>query len=152
MHITQLEDRKRMATQNEDYDAAKVIKVEIDKVRQALYNPQIEEMIQMHLGGGSSANHAKTPQHNIRGSHQQFQTPNNGQQTPQQFSQSQQNFGKQAQEGMRNLNLQMKSMPMDEGSNDGMQPRGGKQSLLGNGGMMMDDSISPPSIQKQKNQ
>ena len=43
-----------MATQNEDYDAAKVIKVEIDKVRQALYNPIIEEMIQNHLGGGSN--------------------------------------------------------------------------------------------------
>lgn len=33
IHISQLEDRKRMATMNEDYDAAKIIKLEIDKVR-----------------------------------------------------------------------------------------------------------------------
>jgi hypothetical protein len=39
----------------------------------------------------------------------------------------------------------MKSMPIDEGA-DGMMGRGGKQSLLGTGGIVMEDSISPPSI------
>jgi hypothetical protein len=37
----------------------------------------------------------------------------------------------------------MKSMPIDE---EGMMGRGGKQSLLGTGGIVMEDSISPPSI------
>ena len=50
IHISQLEDRKRMATMNEDYDAAKIIKLEIDKVRQAMFNPAIEELIMGHLG------------------------------------------------------------------------------------------------------
>jgi len=54
---------------NEDYDSAKIIKLEIDKVRQALFNPYIEDLIQNHLNGGSNnAHHAKTPQHNMRGS------------------------------------------------------------------------------------
>lgn len=34
IHIMQLEERKRLATMNEDYDAAKVIKIEIDKLKQ----------------------------------------------------------------------------------------------------------------------
>lgn len=46
VHITQLEERKRLATNNEDYDAAKVIKNEIDKLRQAAFNPYLEELIQ----------------------------------------------------------------------------------------------------------
>jgi hypothetical protein len=33
MHITQLHERKRLASMNEDYDAAKIIKVEIDKLK-----------------------------------------------------------------------------------------------------------------------
>jgi len=33
LHMMQLEERKRMATMSEDYDAAKIIKLEIDKVR-----------------------------------------------------------------------------------------------------------------------
>jgi hypothetical protein len=37
--MQQLEERKRMASMNEDYDAAKVIKLEIDKIRSASYNP-----------------------------------------------------------------------------------------------------------------
>lgn len=32
-HIMQLNERKRMATMNEDYDAAKIIKLEIDKLK-----------------------------------------------------------------------------------------------------------------------
>lgn len=36
-------------------------------------------------------------------------------------------------------------MPIDEGG-EGMMARGGKQSLLGTGGIVMEDSISPPSI------
>ena len=35
---------------NEDYDAAKVIKVEIEKLKQASYNPWIEEIIQKIVG------------------------------------------------------------------------------------------------------
>ena len=34
-----------MATMNEDYDAAKIIKVEIDKIRQAMFNPWVEDLI-----------------------------------------------------------------------------------------------------------
>ena len=49
-----------MATNNEDYDSAKIIKLEIDKVRSALFNPFIEDLIQNHLSGGNSQ-HAKTP-------------------------------------------------------------------------------------------
>lgn len=48
-----------MATMNEDYDAAKIIKLEIDKVRQAMFNPAIEELIMSHLGVSNSQ--AKTP-------------------------------------------------------------------------------------------
>ena len=33
IHILQLEERKRMATMNEDYDSAKIIKMEIEKLR-----------------------------------------------------------------------------------------------------------------------
>ena len=40
----------------------------------------------------------------------------------------------------------MKSMPIDEGADGMMGGRGGKQSLLGTGGIVMEDSISPPSI------
>jgi len=32
-HISQLEERKRIAIQNEDYDAAKIIKIEIEKMK-----------------------------------------------------------------------------------------------------------------------
>ncbi len=39
-----------MASMNEDYDAAKVIKNEIDKLKQASYNPWIEEIIQRTVG------------------------------------------------------------------------------------------------------
>lgn len=35
---------------NEDYDAAKIIKIEIDKIRQATYNPWVEELIANHMG------------------------------------------------------------------------------------------------------
>lgn len=34
-----------MASANEDYDAAKIIKIEMDKLRQAAFNPWIEELI-----------------------------------------------------------------------------------------------------------
>ena len=54
---------------NEDYDAAKIIKLEIDKVRQAMFNPAIEELIKGHLG----VNQAKTPQgHMMRGTNNNF--------------------------------------------------------------------------------
>ena len=60
-----------MATMNEDYDAAKIIKLEIDKVRQAMFNPFIEELIIGHLGVNQNA--AKTPQANMmRGTHNNF--------------------------------------------------------------------------------
>ncbi len=39
VHIKQLDERKRMASMNEDYDAAKVIKMEIEKAKQSCYNP-----------------------------------------------------------------------------------------------------------------
>jgi hypothetical protein len=39
-----------MATMSEDYDAAKIIKQEIDKVRSAMYNPWVEEIIANHMG------------------------------------------------------------------------------------------------------
>ena len=39
----QLDERKRMATANEDYDAAKVIKMEMEKLKQAALNPWIED-------------------------------------------------------------------------------------------------------------
>lgn len=32
-HISQLEERKKRAIQNEDYDAAKIIKIEIEKMK-----------------------------------------------------------------------------------------------------------------------
>ncbi len=65
-----------MATMNEDYDAAKIIKLEIDKVRGAMFNPAIEELIMGHLG----VNQAKTPQaHMMRGTHNAFQSPMPGQ-------------------------------------------------------------------------
>jgi len=35
---------------SEDYDTAKAIKVEIDRQRQAISNPWIEELIAEHLG------------------------------------------------------------------------------------------------------
>lgn len=41
--MQQLEERKRMATINEDYDAAKIIKLEIDKMRTAMFNPWVED-------------------------------------------------------------------------------------------------------------
>jgi hypothetical protein len=31
-----------MATMNEDYDAAKIIKIEIEKLKEASYNPWLE--------------------------------------------------------------------------------------------------------------
>ena len=31
---------------NEDYDAAKIIKIEIEKLKQASYNPWLEQIIQ----------------------------------------------------------------------------------------------------------
>jgi hypothetical protein len=34
----QLDERKRMATMNEDYDAAKIIKNEMEKMKSATYN------------------------------------------------------------------------------------------------------------------
>jgi hypothetical protein len=34
----QLDERKRMATMNEDYDAAKIIKNEMEKMKAATYN------------------------------------------------------------------------------------------------------------------
>jgi len=49
-----------MATVNEDYDAAKIIKVEIDRVRAGLINPFVEDLIQNHLGVNHPP-HAKTP-------------------------------------------------------------------------------------------
>ena len=41
-----------MATLNEDYDAAKVIKIEIEKLKQASYNPWLESIISNIIGGG----------------------------------------------------------------------------------------------------
>lgn len=35
---------------NEDYDAAKIIKSEIDKIKAAMFNPWVEELIQSHMG------------------------------------------------------------------------------------------------------
>lgn len=37
--ISQLEERKGIAIKNEDYDAAKIIKVEIEKLKYAVMNP-----------------------------------------------------------------------------------------------------------------
>ncbi len=37
--ISQLEERKTIAIKNEDYDAAKIIKVEIEKLKYAVMNP-----------------------------------------------------------------------------------------------------------------
>ena len=69
-----------MATMNEDYDAAKIIKLEIDKVRQAMFNPAIEALIMSHLG----VNQAKTPQaHMMRNSNNNMQSPMSVEQTPQ---------------------------------------------------------------------
>lgn len=42
----QLDERKRLATMNEDYDAAKIIKMEIEKLKQASFNPWLEEIVQ----------------------------------------------------------------------------------------------------------
>ena len=39
-----------MATMSEDYDAAKIIKLEIDKMRGAMFNPFVEDLIAQHLG------------------------------------------------------------------------------------------------------
>lgn len=64
-----------MATLNEDYDAAKIIKLEIDKVRGAMFNPFIEELIIGHLGVSQHNNNnpgSKTPQGNMRGTQNQF--------------------------------------------------------------------------------
>ena len=55
IHILQLEERKRMASLNEDYDAAKIIKMEIDKLRQASYNPWLEEIIQSQMAPNMNA-------------------------------------------------------------------------------------------------
>jgi hypothetical protein len=52
--IQQLNERKRMATMNEDYEAAKIIKLEIDKLKQASYNPWIEEIIARMMNTGPS--------------------------------------------------------------------------------------------------
>jgi len=41
-----------MATMNEDYDAAKIIKMEIEKLKQASYNPWLESIISSMIGGG----------------------------------------------------------------------------------------------------
>jgi len=38
-HISQLEERKRIAIRNEDYDAAKIIKIEIEKMKQSVMYP-----------------------------------------------------------------------------------------------------------------
>lgn len=45
---------------NEDYDAAKIIKIEIDKIRSAMFNPWIEDLIAQHLGMPSKS---ATPTH-----------------------------------------------------------------------------------------
>ena len=45
MHVSQLEERKRLASMNEDYDAAKIIKQEIDKLKMAAYDPWVEEIL-----------------------------------------------------------------------------------------------------------
>jgi len=37
--ISQLEERKAIAIKNEDYDAAKIIKLEIEKLKYAVMNP-----------------------------------------------------------------------------------------------------------------
>lgn len=34
-----------MATMNEDYDAAKIIKIEIEKLKEASHNPWLESII-----------------------------------------------------------------------------------------------------------
>jgi hypothetical protein len=34
-----------MATMSEDYDSAKIIKIEIDKMRGAMFNPFVEDLI-----------------------------------------------------------------------------------------------------------
>lgn len=38
-HISNLEERKRLAIQSEDYEAAKVIKIEIEKLKQSVMYP-----------------------------------------------------------------------------------------------------------------
>lgn len=38
-----------MATMNEDYDAAKIIKMEMEKLKQASFNPWLEEIIQKEM-------------------------------------------------------------------------------------------------------
>lgn len=42
-HISQLEERKRIAIQNEDYEAAKVIKVEIEKLKSSVMYPGFQQ-------------------------------------------------------------------------------------------------------------
>ena len=39
-----------MFTMNEDYDQAKQVKIEIDKLRGAMFNPYVEDLIANHLG------------------------------------------------------------------------------------------------------
>lgn len=51
IHLSQLNERKNMASSNEDYEAAKIIKLEMDKLRQATYNPWIENLIAQFLQG-----------------------------------------------------------------------------------------------------
>lgn len=68
---------------NEDYDTAKAIKVEIDRQRQGISNPWIEELIAEHLGVPPKA---ATPSQ-MRHTGNQFS----------QFSQSSQNFAREQQ-------------------------------------------------------
>ena len=45
IHLKELDERKNMASGNEDYDAAKVIKMEMHKIRSASMNPWAEQLI-----------------------------------------------------------------------------------------------------------
>lgn len=49
-HLSQLEERKRMATMNEDYDAAKILKEEMTKIRQASFDHNLESLIAQFTG------------------------------------------------------------------------------------------------------
>jgi hypothetical protein len=49
-NLGKLEERKKIATADEDYDQAKILKIEMDKIKQTAYSPWIEDQISSITG------------------------------------------------------------------------------------------------------
>ncbi len=45
IQLTQLDERMRMASVNEDYDSAKILKAEKDRLKAVAFSPWVQELI-----------------------------------------------------------------------------------------------------------